>query len=814
MKFLCSSLLSHRAAKVARPRHVLPTLSLLLSVSVLVSCLPPSDPYPFRPPTEIVAEATDISDQLENYIDAWLAGNVPAQIPAHLIPTGISDSKDFYLKRPDEVQPGEAWATRFRQPIDRQNLLAGVPDPNITYLFLGTAFAPFGHKLVIEGEFPHARFFSVQVTPPLDGKSYYAGREFGGAEVSIVDADIEPLPGHTNPYRAGADRNAEDRSYRLEIDLATGDPNTLNPDFAFPYRNEDNTLAGAMLVYQGPLGFKTIAGTPLANPGPWNLGALWLRIYLPDEGTDALGGVAMPEVYFETPSGQRYFIGSDYSALQQRADTGAPNVDKSYPDNPNFGPHVGWYKSWGITRSILTGICQTNGWSRDSAARVREIDYGWTGRRADAPGYRSIEPHATTNNYINYLGRTINIPRGEVVVLTGKMPEFADTREGTAYMPGGEVRYWSITGIDVDALSPLPATAIHNVVDDEVVLDDDRNYIIVYSHAADRPSNATAANGVTWVDAGTQTSHGLLVRWLAVSEDWTSPYAPSEDVLTMHNSDWASAGYDDALLGRNWRLGHMACYQPRVHQLTRSGFESLAGPLRVADVPVWVNDEFRVGAAASQLARVEVSSTLDASPGAQASNLNDGDLTTAWSSGFNADTATVTFDFDSLRSISAVKLMWDPIFFARDYEIQIATTGSDWRTVAAEQGATAGGVRVYSFTPTEEARFVRVRSTRRNVSFVTLKEAEVYVSDCDCAQDSSSSVASPPVPSAFQLRPQPNPAVDFFQLPLASHERWQLFTLSGKLVSRGRGARVEVAALPAGVYVVRARGASAQVVVR
>ena len=814
MKFLCSSLLSHRAAKVARPRHVLPTLSLLLSVSVLVSCLPPSDPYPFRPPTEIVAEATDISDQLENYIDAWLAGNVPAQIPAHLIPTGISDSKDFYLKRPDEVQPGEAWATRFRQPIDRQNLLAGVPDPNITYLFLGTAFAPFGHKLVIEGEFPHARFFSVQVTPPLDGKSYYAGREFGGAEVSIVDADIEPLPGHTNPYRAGADRNAEDRSYRLEIDLATGDPNTLNPDFAFPYRNEDNTLAGAMLVYQGPLGFKTIAGTPLANPGPWNLGALWLRIYLPDEGTDALGGVAMPEVYFETPSGQRYFIGSDYSALQQRADTGAPNVDKSYPDNPNFGPHVGWYKSWGITRSILTGICQTNGWSRDSAARVREIDYGWTGRRADAPGYRSIEPHATTNNYINYLGRTINIPRGEVVVLTGKMPEFADTREGTAYMPGGEVRYWSITGIDVDALSPLPATAIHNVVDDEVVLDDDRNYIIVYSHAADRPSNATAANGVTWVDAGTQTSHGLLVRWLAVSEDWTSPYAPSEDVLTMHNSDWASAGYDDALLGRNWRLGHMACYQPRVHQLTRSGFESLAGPLRVADVPVWVNDEFRVGAAASQLARVDVSSTLDASPGAQASNLNDGDLTTAWSSGFNADTATVTFDFDSLRSISAVKLMWDPIFFARDYEIQIATTGSDWRTVAAEQGATAGGVRVYSFTPTEEARYVRVRSTRRNVSFVTLKEAEVYVSDCDCAQDSSSSVASPPVPSAFQLRPQPNPAVDFFQLPLASHERWQLFTLSGKLVSRGRGARVEVAALPAGVYVVRARGASAQVVVR
>ncbi|MGL5891690.1 MAG: hypothetical protein ACRC3B_17490, partial [Bacteroidia bacterium] len=266
-------------------------VALLLSAG----CLPPSDPYPSQPPQTTIAQAEEISDSLEAYINRWLQGNAGDSIPDSLIPAGISDSKDFYLKDPDSVSLSEMWAVRYAKPIDHDSLYAGIPDPKVTYLFLGTALAPFGSKLVIEGDFPHCRFFSIQATPPLNGTEYYSQRQFGTAEVGFADVDIEPLPGHTNPFRVGANRNDTNRSYHVEFDLATGDPTALNGNaHTYPYRENTNVRTGAMLVYQGPLGFKTIAGTPLpANQqGAWNLGALWIRIYEPDDNVDALGGVA------------------------------------------------------------------------------------------------------------------------------------------------------------------------------------------------------------------------------------------------------------------------------------------------------------------------------------------------------------------------------------------------------------------------------------------------------------------------------------------------------------------------------------------
>lgn len=170
---------------------------------------------------------------------------------------------------------------RYAKPINKDSLLAGIPEPRVTYLFLGTALAPFGSKLIIEGEFPHCRFFTIQISPPLNGLEYYAQRQFGTAEVSMVDADIDPLPGHTNPFRVGANRNAINRSYHVEFDLCTGDPVSLNGTaHVYPYRSNSNVRKGAMMVYQGPLGYKTIVGTalPTEQQGDWNLGALWIRI--------------------------------------------------------------------------------------------------------------------------------------------------------------------------------------------------------------------------------------------------------------------------------------------------------------------------------------------------------------------------------------------------------------------------------------------------------------------------------------------------------------------------------------------------------
>ena len=572
-------------------------------------------------------------------------------------------------------------------------------------------------------------------------------------------------------------------------------------------------------MYQGPLGFKTVAQQPVATPGKWNLGAVWIRIYRPDDGTGPLGGVPLPRVHYELPSGERYFIGSDFSQLTERADQTSPNQIKETAPNANFGPRVGWYKSWGITRSMLNGICQTNDWSRqDSAARVRAIDLGWTGRGANQPGYLSIEPHATTNNYINYLGRTIDIPSGHVAVLTGKMPHFPATGQGQATMRGGQVRYWSMTGIDVDPLSPLPATAIHSVSDEEVALDEDRNYIIAYSNAPDRPENAISNNGITWVNSGTQTSHGLLLRWLSVRDGWYDDDGPTEPNLTFATSDWSAVEYDSTLVGINWRQGHMRCFQPQLHLLTVAEFEALGAALHVADIPVWVDDGFEPGAAESRLGTVTATSLLDASANSLAANALDGNISSVWASAFNEDVATITLDLDSVRTISAVKLLWDFIFYAKDYRIEYAGEDLQWETLATVTDAPNGGIDVFRGIQGIRARYLRIVCSERNSSWYALAEFEVYTSDCDC-DDQLATAVRERAPITVPILANPNPSGDQVRFALSEGQR---ATLRAVEIYDGQGRRVRtdaqlplsLADLDSGIYFVRLVGTDWQQTVK
>jgi hypothetical protein len=778
-----------------------------LSALLVGACLPPSKPYPHRPPAEIVAAAEAWSDEFTAYVELWAQGLVPSAIPDALIPEGISDSKHFYLKNPDEASAEETWAVRYAKPVNKDSLYAGIPDPKVTYLFLGTALAPFGSKMIIEGSFPHCRFFSIQVTPPLNGREYYAQRQFGTAEVSIADADIEPLPGHENPFRVGGNRNAPLRSYRLEFDLATGDPVALNHGaHEYPYRAQNNIRSAGMLVYQGPLGHETVAGTPLETAGDWNLGAVWFRIYEPDEQAGALGGVPMPKVWFELADGTKYFVGSDFSALQQRADNTIANRVTNPVTTADNVPAVGWFKSWGITRSMLNGVCLANGWSRpDSGARVNQIDLGWTGRGEFEPAPGNIEPHATTNNYASYLGRSLSVPPGYVAVLTGKLPTFPSTRHGEAIMEGGQIRYWSICGIDQDPLSPLPATTIHAVSDDDVVLDSLRNYVIAYTRASERPQNATPANGVTWVDWGTQSSMGLLMRWVCLSPEWNFPFSPHEHNLDWAHSDWAGSQYDSTLIGLNWRNGFMQCYLPRVHLMTKAEFEALGPQLSAEKIPVWVDSSYQPGAAESQLGEITASSLLDNSPASAADNANDGNPATGWSSEFGNPNATITLDLGSPKVISAVKLLWDWIFFGRDYTVEISNDLQDW-TVIASAIQEDGQIDLYRHLSVPEARFVRLNLTQYNAGWYRLLEFEVYTNDCDCEAPVNTKI-SEPERFPWALHVYPNPVSNsplYYEATTPGAVTLRIFNMEGKclldLPRQAAVGKLDLPDLPTGAY--------------
>ncbi len=789
-------------------RFVLPLMAALLLLQQ--ACLPPAMPYPNRPPATVVSDAQKWSADFEQHIRQWTQGQAPAAIPDRLIPKGISDSKNFYLKNPDQATAAETWAVRYAKPINKDSLYAGIPDPKVTYLFLGTCLAPFGSKMVIEGEFPRCRFFSLQVSPPLNGKEYYAQRVYGTAEVSVADVDIEPLPGNVNPFRPGANRRATNRKYRIEFDLTTGDPTALNEGaHDYPYRKAAYRRKAAMLVYQGPLGYKNIIGQDLPLQGDWNLGALWLRIYEPDENANPLGGVPMPKVWFELPNGAKYFVGSDFTKLQRSADLTIANRTVAPPSTQpgNTGPETGWFKSWGISRSILNGICGVNNWSRrDSGARVNAIDLGWTGRGEFQPAPGNIEPHATTNNYASYLGRGTVCAPGMVVVLTGRLPTFPATRNGEAVMNRGQVRYWSICGIDQDPLSPLPATTINAISDDDVVVDNQRNYVIAYSRPADRPANATAQNGVSWIDWGKQSSIGLMMRWVCVAPEWNFAWSPHENHLNWARSDWAGSKYDSTLIGVNWRNGFMQCYLPKVHYMTKAEFEALEGKLSAEKIPVWVDETAKPGPSEAQFGKITASSTFDNTPGSAVANLNDGNYNTAWASAFGQPNASVTVDLGKTKLISAIKLYWDLIFFAKNYAIEVSENNTAWATIIDVKNGN-GQVDLHKNLQNIRARYVRISMTQSN-SWFRLAELEVFTNDCDCTPPVTSVAA--PLRQVRALTTFPNPVFDQLTCRMEDGKavHFQLFDQQGRLVrsdaSANGNAVLWLQNLPAGVYTLRA----------
>jgi F5/8 type C domain len=730
-------------------RFFIPLLGLL--TLVFISCLPPAPDYPYKSPAQIKAEGKVWSDKLAAYIERWLDGQVPAQIPDSLIPPGITECKNFYLKRPEEVTPNEAWATRIAREVNFDSIRIGIPDPNVTYLLFGPSLAPFGHTMIVEGEYPHARFFSAQISPSLDGVVYMPQRIYGAAEVSIADADIPPLPGNVNPYLPGANRNAPNRKYRMTFPLAIGDPVALNGNAFKPlYRGAGNGRVGGLITYQGAWGFVDIAGNDIPGGGEWNVGNFWIRIYGPDRNKGVFGGVPLPKVWFQTPSGEAYFLGADFSGVLDKANRSVPARISNTATGPQQHAGTGWYKSFGILRSILGGVCRLYEWnSPDSIRRVQAIDLGVTGRGEGQAPPGNYEPHATTNNYANYLGRGLSIQKGQVAVLVGKMPTFPRTRNGEATMTTAECRYWSICGYDYDAFSPAVTGCVNDVMDDEVLLDNDRNYLIVYSRADDRPANATPGNKVTWVNWGPTADLGLTLRWVTVGPEWECPQAPHEINLDWATCDYAGSRYDSTLIGLNNHKGFMGCFLPRVVLLQKAEFEALGSDLSAAHFPAAIDSFDRPSANEASFKPATASSV---SGNTNPSNAFDHNVTTNWTSAFGAGPHWLIADLGTTTKINAVKINWETLGAGTQYQLHYSNDGFNWTTFFTETVGD-GGMDLIKNRDVN-ARYIRLWVQSTQLGYCDLRELEVFSNQMPCLLTSST---DSPVSEAIKARAFPNP---------------------------------------------------------
>jgi hypothetical protein len=565
---------------------------------VAAACSDPPPPYPYYgqygSDQGVVNEAQVRSDRLQQYIGDWMDGKVPATLPASLMPEGREAGLTSYTLKPvDQIDPYEQWVRRPAHTINTASSYGNFNDANAGYFVTYGMYAPFGSKMIMEGSFPKARYFDVQATPSFQTANYRHGAE-GEGEVAWLDSDIEPLPGHTNPYRVGADRNAGNRSFRLECNMAVGDPTQLDPGaWSATHRQAGNTRHCSGITYRGPWGDPAYTGGGSDGRGLFASGEMWVRVYAPDKGTDGWGNMPPPTVYYQLPDGRQFGLEVAQSAIENRLN-GKRALTNDAPADPNpaiSAPGSGWDKQWSIFRSIRGGLsqgCGINGATdAERRAYVRQLDLGVSGRGENASGIMNLEPHSTGSVHINYLTRNHCLGSGKVYAISGKLPTTPKTRNGEPTMTGGQARYWSITGYS-SAFSFDPGFQYGaeqtSIMDDEVVTDAEGDYVIMYGRPQDRPANATAANGVTWKDWGPEACQAFTLRWMSIGPEWTMPNEPTAANAGWETS-WASASYDPSRLNANNRNGLLGTYHPVITYVTRAQFEALGNGFDAQTLP-------------------------------------------------------------------------------------------------------------------------------------------------------------------------------------------------------------------------------------
>ncbi len=567
------------------------TILCILCIIFHSGCLPKPPDYPYKNLAEVNTNIDKISSNLELYIKNWFSGKVSADIPAELLPMGYDPKywKNFKLVKFDNIDPKKEWAIRESHTINFPALKHGYPDPHCTYLVMPAIFLPFGSKIIIEGEFPYSRFFNIQVTAPFDANEYRYDKVIGKGEVAIVDVDIKPEPNSVNPFLDGTNRLAKNRKYKVEFEMKKGNPTVLNPAHKPPfYRGEGNKRYGSALQFQGPWGENKNDGH---GRGLYDIGDIWIRYYAIDKNKDVLGGVPLPKVYYELPTGEKFYIECDFSNWIKPVNSTVPirNIGNNTQPQVYQNETVGWSKQYGIFLNSISGLSSVLGKETPKDKEyIRKLDLGVTGRGENQPPPACYEPHATGCNYINYLTRTLSLDEGKVAVITGKLPTFPDTRNGSPSMAKAECRYWSITSYDTQfPFAKQVGITLTSVMDDEIIINKDRFYVLVYSRDKDKPSNATAQNGITWLNWGSVGTHAWTVRWLTVGPEWHFAKSPTEDKLPWAKTMWSGSQYDPKILATNNENGFLGEYQPIVHYLKKKEFEALGNNINPKAIPIW-----------------------------------------------------------------------------------------------------------------------------------------------------------------------------------------------------------------------------------
>jgi len=365
---------------------------------------------------------------------------------------------------------------------------------------------PPGFHIQLDGQFPHARYMSFMTYDP-------ATRAIDG----IHDSQIAPNPGSVNPFVAGADRTAPNRSYRVyvvngAIPGAGRAPNTIYTDNGKP-----------------PPQTKTSS--------PTHMTTLIYRVYEPDQGESITGGEGLPRISLVADNGLAHVALGDClsSALPSTqaltdelaaAGTGAGSDSLPSAELGGQDPPV-WLKYTNMVNGVGNGVLNN---PRTEAA--------W------GPFQQASNMLPTGGFYDNldnaYMVAFDTASYGDIVVFHGKAPTTpqtylpSDTTMGT-----GQLRYWSMC-------SNMSTTQyLGCVMDDGVKLDSQGYYTIVISTAANRPAVARPACGIEWLPKGPLPSAPIILRNMVPAPTFTQAI-----------QDVPAQGQEQATLGPYYPQGY------------------------------------------------------------------------------------------------------------------------------------------------------------------------------------------------------------------------------------------------------------------
>ncbi|MFP6656487.1 MAG: hypothetical protein VCB25_12755 [Myxococcota bacterium] len=294
---------------------------------------------------------------------------------------------------------------------------------------------PRGGRVVFRGQYPHSRYFAFH---PSDFDT--------NTLATLVDVDLDPDPGSTNPFReAISDDASRDYTAQLVFTSKPADP-------------EPNT------TYVG----EKRNGEP--NPAVFNI------YRTTDSELGALppnnAGVPLPSVTIYDADGNETL---HFESIDPYPPGSVPPVETTQFASLPIPDHRGlvWPEkfdiksNWGLPYDLLASD---------------DILY-------------LVSP------YTNRLG--------EVFVTRAKALTTPQTPAEPVYSPDKDIRGFTVTTYNF--WSGICNSA---VVDRDVARDADGWITLVVSTEADRPSNATTDNGVTWLDWGPYLDGQLTFRFL------------------------------------------------------------------------------------------------------------------------------------------------------------------------------------------------------------------------------------------------------------------------------------------------------------